>query len=216
MEWQKKGSAAVRLQLRSVKISGYYVGISKTGGNQTAPYSQRRDIYTDYRRKGQICCDIMAERDGEIIKMITRSGLPRKKVGDLCKKGEILVSGILELKDDSQEVVKYEAVHADADIYIKRQKAYYHEIPMIYETYEWTGKKKKGIYLKAGRFYLEIADRTKNGWYQIAEEQKMYLTKSFQLPCSIGYITQNQYRKIKKEYTREEVKKTCMAYFARG
>ena len=149
----------------------------------------------------------MAERDGEIIKMITRSGLPRKKVGDLCKKGEILVSGILELKDDSQEVVKYEAVHADADIYIKRQKAYYHEIPMIYETYEWTGKKKKGIYLKAGRFYLEIADRTKNGWYQIAEEQKMYLTKSFQLPCSIGYITQNQYRKIKKEYTREEVKK---------
>ena len=69
----------------------------------------------------------------------------------LCKKGEILVSGILELKDDSQEVVKYEAVHADADIYIKRQKAYYHEIPMIYETYEWTGKKKKGIYLKAGR-----------------------------------------------------------------
>lgn len=54
---------------------------------------------------------------------------------------------------------------------------------------------------------MEIADRTKNGWYQIAEEQKMYLTKSFQLPCSIGYITQNQYRKIKKEYTREEVKK---------
>ena len=78
---------------------------------------------------------------------------------------------------------------------------------MIYETYEWTGKKKKGIYLKAGRFYLEIADRTKNGWYQIAEEQKMYLTKSFQLPCSIGYINQNQYRNIKKEYTREEVKK---------
>ena len=106
--------------------------------------------------KDKSACDIMAERDGEIIKMITRSGLPRKKVGDLCKKGEILVSGILELKDDSQEVVKYEAVHADADIYIKRQKAYYHEIPMIYETYEWTGKKKKGIYLKAGRFYWKL------------------------------------------------------------
>ena len=96
--------------------------------------------------KDKSACDIMAERDGEIIKMITRSGLPRKKVGDLCKKGEILVSGILELKDDNQEVVKY-------------------------------------------------------------EEQKIYLTKSFRLPCSIGYITQNQYRKIKKEYTREEVKK---------
>ena len=71
--------------------------------------------------KDKSACDIMAERDGEIIKMITRSGLPRKKVGDLCKKGEILVSGILELKDDSQEVVKYEAVHADADIYIQTE-----------------------------------------------------------------------------------------------
>ena len=45
--------------------------------------------------KDKSACDIMAERDGEIIKMITRSGLPRKKVGDLCKKGEILVSGML-------------------------------------------------------------------------------------------------------------------------
>ena len=122
--------------------------------------------------KDKSACDIMAERDGEIIKMITRSGLPRKKVGDLCKKGEILVSGILELKDDSQEVVKYEAVHADADIYIKRQKAYYHEIPMIYETYEWTGKKKKGVYLKAGRFYLEIADRTKMAGIRLQKNRK--------------------------------------------
>ena len=37
---------------------------------------------------------------------------------------------------------------------------------------------------------------------KIAEEQKMYLTKSFQLPCSIGYITQNQYRKIKRISSR--------------
>ena len=117
--------------------------------------------------KDKSACDIMAERDGEIIKMITRRGLPRKKVGDLCKKGEILVSGILELKDDSQEVVKYEAVHADADIYIKRQKAYYHEIPMIYETYEWTGKKKKGIYLIPAIFCPVCNFQIKSACFQI-------------------------------------------------
>ena len=121
--------------------------------------------------KDKSACDIMAERDGEIIKMITRSGLPRKKVGDLCKKGEILVSGILELKDDSQEVVKYEAVHADADIYIKRQKAYYHEIPMIYETYEWTGKR-KGYLSESRQILLEIADRTKMAGIRLQKNRK--------------------------------------------
>lgn len=43
---------------------------------------------------------------------------------------------------------------------------------MIYETYEWTGKKKKGIYLKAGRFYLEIADRTKMAGIRLQKNRK--------------------------------------------
>ena len=46
---------------------------------------------------------------------------------------------------------------------------------------------------------MEIADRTKNGWYQIAEEQKMYLNQKFSAAVLNRYITQNQYRKIKKK-----------------
>ena len=159
------------------------------------------------KEKNPAACNITAERDGEIVKMITRSGIPLKKVGDTCQKGEILVSGILELKNDSQEVVKYKAVHADADIYIKRQKAYYHEIPMIYETDEQTGEEKKGIYLRMGRVYLGIGDRPRDNWSQTVEDRKLYLTKSFQLPFSIGNIVRKQYKTVKKEYTGEEAKK---------
>ena len=61
--------------------------------------------------------------------------------------------------------------------------------------------------MKIDNMRLEHEEKLIKDASKIAEEQKMYLTKSFQLPCSIGYITQNQYRKIKKEYTREEVKK---------
>ena len=156
--------------------------------------------------KNTAACNIAAERDGEIVKMITRAGIPVKKVGDVCQKGEILVSGILELKNDSQEVVKYEGVHADADIYVKRQKAYYHEIPMIYETDEQTGEEKRGIYLRLGGIYLGIGDRTRDNWSQTVEDQRLYLTESFQLPVSIGHIIRKQYKTVKKEYTEEAAK----------
>ena len=152
-------------------------------------------------------CNITAERAGEIVRMITRAGVPVKKAGEVCQKGEVLVSGLLELKNDSQEVIKYEAVHADADIYIKRQKAYYHEIPMIYDMEEQTGKEKRGIYLKTGRIYLGIGDRIRDNWSQTVEERKLHLTESFQLPVSAGYIIQKQYKTVKKEYTEEEATK---------
>ena len=57
MEWQEVRSAAVRLQLQ---ISEKYPDITwvsvRTGRNQTAPYSQRRDIYTDCRRERDKYC----------------------------------------------------------------------------------------------------------------------------------------------------------------
>ena len=151
-------------------------------------------------------CDITAEQDGEIVKMITRAGVPKKKAGDFCKKGELLVSGILELKNDSQEVIKYDAIHADADIYIKRQKAYYHEIPVLYKAEKMTGKEKKGGYIRVGNFYIGAGDQTKEGWKQMVEENKIYLTSSFCLPVSWGIISQKQYTMVRKEYSETEVR----------
>ena len=157
--------------------------------------------------KKTTACNITAERGGEIVRMITRAGVPVKKAGEMCQKGDVLVSGLLELKNDSQEVIRYEAVHADADIYIKRQKAYYRELPMIYDTEEQTGKEKRGIYLKTGRIYLGIGDQIGDSCSQTVEERKLHLTESFQLPVSVGYIMQKQYKTVKKEYTEEEALK---------
>ena len=100
-------------------------------------------------------CSIVADEDGLVVEMVTRTGVPQVKPGDEVKKGDILVLGRLDLKDDSQEVIRYEYVHADADIYIKRNLSYYAELPMEYEEEIPAGKEKQGIYLKAGDWYLE-------------------------------------------------------------
>lgn len=67
-------------------------------------------------------CNLTADQNGVIVRMITRAGYPKLHVGEECHIGDVLVSGCLELKNDSQEVVRYEGVHADADIYIKRKR----------------------------------------------------------------------------------------------
>ena len=100
-------------------------------------------------------CSIAAEESGTVVKMITRSGSPLVKVGDACKKGDVLVLGRLELKNDSQEVFRYEYVHADADIYIKRSIPYYAEFPLEYIKETPTGKEQSGGFFRVGRWYLE-------------------------------------------------------------
>ena len=40
-------------------------------------------------------CNLLADKDGVITDMIVRRGIPVKKPGDSCKKGELLVSGEL-------------------------------------------------------------------------------------------------------------------------
>ena len=57
--------------------------------------------------------------------MVIRNGTPLVKTGDICKQGDILVSGEVPILNDSQEVVRVEYVPADADIYVRHQIAYY-------------------------------------------------------------------------------------------
>lgn len=152
-------------------------------------------------------CHIMADSVGKIVKMVTRAGVPQKAVGDTCEDGELLVAGILEVKNDDGETVRYETVHADADIYICRQKAYYREFPLHYVKDTLSGKEKKGIYIKIGDFYMGVCDRSKEGWIKETEEKQLFLTKSFRLPVFFAKILQKQYEPAEKKYTQKEAEK---------
>lgn len=51
--------------------------------------------------------DLIATCDGVITQIITRKGIPLVHVGDQVKKGDILVSGRLETKNDSRKLSAY-------------------------------------------------------------------------------------------------------------
>ena len=169
----------------SAKIQGTRLIITVKEGNYQTIRSESEPVP----------CSICAEGEGKIVKMITRSGVPLKKIGDTCKKGDILVLGRLELKNDAQEVFRYEYVHADADIYIKRKLPYYAELPMEYEKEIFFEKEKKGGFIKAGSLYLEWGAKPQKGWKRMTEEHPLRFTENFELPLSVGSVTLKQYKK---------------------
>ena len=93
--------------------------------------------------------------------IVIRNGTPLVKTGDICKQGDILVSGEVPILNDSQEVVRVEYVPADADIYVRHQIAYYQEVPLSYEKKRFKAalQKPAGIFVLVTSFLAQIQEK---------------------------------------------------------
>lgn len=149
-------------------------------------------------------CDLEAETEGEIVKMITRAGTPLVKTGEVCKPGDILVSGKVPIINDSKEVVRESYVHADADIYIRHTVSYYYEFPLAYEKEIPEEKIRKTYGLRFGNWYASLYEGAEKGWKTVTEEFPLRITENFCLPLSFYLFTSTEYRKVKSVYTKEE------------
>lgn len=149
---------------------------------------------------------VVAAKDGIITSLIARSGMPLVKKGDVVKKGDILVSGVLELIGDSGEIVKREAVAADADIKMKTFYEYLDIFPMGYTMKNYTQDVKKG-------YSIYFADEKINLYkplkiyikYDIIENRvNLRFGRNFYLPVTFSTRYFREYEEEKKTYTQEE------------
>ena len=149
-------------------------------------------------------CDLIANLDGEIVSMTTRSGVPKMKTGDTCQKGDLLISGIVEILNDSQEVVRTEYVPADADVYVRHQIPYYQEFSLSYQRKIVDGKPKTSWYFHIGNWILGAGTVSQEQHITSAEEIPWQVTENFALPISLGKITRIPYRTEKAVYTKAQ------------
>ena len=143
---------------------------------------------------------------GIIDTVITRHGVPLIKTGDSVEPGQKLISGILELKNDSGDVTGYEYVKADADIYALVKEDYDVSFSLNYFQKHYTGNAKKAFEID---FFGKQASITLPGKHLkkcdvLRDYDQLSLTKNFFLPITFGRLTFREYETEKRKYSKEE------------
>lgn len=75
---------------------------------------------------------LIANVDGVVESAVTQSGTPIVRKGDVVKKGDVLISGLVDVKNDSKEVISQIPVAASGSVIIKANLSYENKLKKNY------------------------------------------------------------------------------------
>lgn len=162
------------------------------------------DVFTDTSL--DVPSNIISVRDCTIYSIITSEGTPVVKIGDEVKKGDILVSGTVNLYDDNAEIMDTHYIPAKADVKGITRIKYYDSISLVYYKKEYS-KNDKSDYTFSIFGYKIRPYKAKVNYSEFDTVSKDCILHIKNLYFPFGY-TKNTYREyslIMKEYSNEEV-----------
>lgn len=142
-------------------VSQSDLGVRKNRRDAACPCGKRKRRRLCDRRKADDPQNLVAKKEGTVVRIITRNGIPQVLPGDTCQAGDILVKGEIPLVNDSGETYDYSYVHADADIDLETTWYYYDTFPLSHtvRTYQKAEKKSRYSRFLLTDFSLEICCR---------------------------------------------------------
>ena len=161
--------------------------------------------------------DLVAETDGVITEIVTRSGVPQVHVGDTVKAGDILVSGRIEVKNDSGEVVGYQYQKSDADVFADTQIEYSDSMQLTWQDKVYDGRKRYKWYVRLVDWTIS-AGTVKSSFEHselASSETQLKIGENFYLPVSFGFERAKSYDFQEKEYTQDEIREKLSLDFRR-
>ena len=164
------------------------------------------DIISNIEVKNEEPVSIVTEKAGTVESMIVRQGTPIVAVGDEVEAGQTLVEGYYPIKNDAAEIIRYEGVPADADIYLISTENYQDSFLVTYKEKIYTDKKRLGIKLRLFDKIYEFNPKIPFKLYDKTEDIKeIHITENFYLPFSIELDWYLEYIEEEKDYTKEEL-----------
>lgn len=92
-----------------------WVSCSISGTHLTVNLRESADVFN--RSKPTDPCNVVAAMDCTIYSIVTSAGTPVVMTGDDVKKGDILISGAVNILNDDSEVVETKMVPADGEVF---------------------------------------------------------------------------------------------------
>lgn len=186
-------------------------------GNHLYISIKENDSFEGEIKSTEIPENIIASDDGTIESIITRNGTPLVKKGDNVEKGQVLVSGVVNICDDSGEVIAKRGVTADADVLIKTEMIYSDELSEKYENKVFTGKTRVNAVIRAGKYIISIGPGAVG--LKLCDKKEDYTTLKINddlyLPVSVGKITYYEYKPEEYTYSDEEASAVLNGRLAR-
>lgn len=191
-----------------------WVGASLEGTNLHIQIKENVDSYEEELPKDGTS-DLVADASGTVVSMVTRTGTPMVAVGDQVEKGQVLISGREERKDDAGTVTGYTEGRADGDITVQTVLPYSDAFSYEHQVKRYT--KKKQYHLTVRLFQKEAELLKKKPKFTLYDTQTLdrtvVLGKSFYLPVSYRLVTMREYVRETKQYSKAEAKKLANQNF---
>ena len=152
-------------------------------------------------------CDIVAKKDAVITNIITTSGTPIVKQKDVVRKGDILVSNELLIKEDEFGVHKSN-VHSDAEVYGKLYYEINFSLSSAYSEKKYTDNIRKKYIFKIFGKEFKIPSKKINyvNFDKTTNYTQLKLSEDYPLPIFILKENYKEFELSEKERDFEQLK----------
>ena len=182
-----------------------WIGISVEGTNavvKVAEAEAKPEIVND-----DDYCNIIADKNAQIVKISAQNGIPQVKEGDMVTKDDVLIAGWIEGKYTGTRYV-----HAEGEItakvwYSQKEKV---ETKQIIKTA--TGNTEEKYKIKINNFTINLFKTlSKFEKYDTIEaDNNLKIFSSFYLPITISKIKNSEIKEEEVIYEKEEAKQIAI------
>ena len=155
---ERVGYEELEKYLREIYPEIIWISVRQKGTIVEIAIRENSSVYTPQKTE-EAPCNLIANEDGMLRKMVVRKGVPKVSVGQSISKGDILVSGTIEILGDDGILRNKNHVVSDADIMIETQIPIHIAIPKVYFEREYTGRTKSNYIFIGPKGYTFETER---------------------------------------------------------
>lgn len=193
------------------KIRKYYDNIGWVAVNRNGSrliINIREMSKDDIEKKGHPS-DLVASENGKIVSIVTSAGVAKVKAGKKVKKGKVLISGIVPIVGDNDEILRKARVKADGIVVLESREKFCASLKKKQKKKVYTGREKE-IY-KILAFNKEFFIHNPLNDLETSKKCAIlydggcvcpFLSKRF--PVSVWKITFKKYRYADVDYDLDE------------
>lgn len=151
-------------------------------------------------------CDIVARKAAVVTRIITRNGTPMVKEKAVVKQGDVLISGIIHLYDETNTILESESIVAQGDVFGKTTYQYEDSFPIHYYEKKYTGKEQNfyGIEFMENVYIPYFPKNKYHSFDMIQKTNKWKLGHTYVFPISFLKYEKKEFTPIRKSYTKEQ------------